>query len=69
MSPWKQTLEKLNSNNVKVSYNCLPNFANMIKSHKNRVLSEKKTQDQPRCNCQQKDTYPLERHCLGKELI
>ena len=37
-----------NRNNVKVSYSCLPNFANMIKSHNNRVLSEEKTQDQPK---------------------
>ena len=40
-----------NRNNVKVSYSCLPNFANMIKSHNNRILSEEKTQDQRKCNC------------------
>ena len=53
----------------KVSYSCLPNFANMIKSHNNRILSKEKTQDQPKCNCRQKDTCPLEGHCLDKELI
>ena len=58
-----------NRNNVKVSYSCLPNFANMIKSLNNRILSEEKTQDQPKCNCWQKDTCPLEGHCLDKELI
>ena len=58
-----------NRNNVKVSYSCLPNFANIIKSHNNRILSEEKTQDQPKCNCWQKDTCPLEGHCLDKELI
>ena len=58
-----------NRNNVKVSYSCLPNFANIIKSHNNRILSEEKTQDQPKCNCRQKDTCPLEGHCLDKELI
>ena len=40
-----------------------------IKSHNNRILSEEKTQDQPKCNCRQKDTCPLEGHCLDKELI
>ena len=40
-----------NRNNVKVSYSCLLNFANIIKSHNNRILSEEKTQDQPKCNC------------------
>ena len=58
-----------NRNNVKVSYSCLPNFANMINSHNNRILSEEKTQDQPKCNCRQKDTCPLKQHCLDKELI
>ena len=58
-----------NRNNVKVSYSCLPNFANITKLHNNRILSEEKTQDQPKCNCKQKDTCPLEGHCLDKELI
>ena len=57
-----------NRNNVKVSCSCLPNFANMIKSHNNRILSEQKTQDQPKCNCRQKDACPLEGDCLDKEL-
>ena len=58
-----------NRSNIKVSYNCLPNFANMIKSHNNRILSEEKTQDQQKCNCWQKDTSTLEKNCLDKELI
>ena len=58
-----------NRNNVKVSSSCLPTFGNMIKSHNNRILSEKKTEDQPKCNCRQKDTFPLEEHCLDKEWI
>ena len=41
----------------------------MIKSHNSRILSEEETQDQPKCNCRQKDTCPLEGHCLDKELI
>ena len=41
----------------------------MIKSHNSRILSEVKTQDQPKCNCRQKDTLPLEEDCLDKELI
>ena len=41
----------------------------MIKSLNNRILSEEKTQDQPKCNCRQKDSCPLEGHCLDKELI
>ena len=59
----------INRDNVKVSYSCLPNFAYMLKSHNSRILSEEKTQEQPKCNCRQKDTCPLEGHCLDKELI
>ena len=58
-----------NRNKVIVSYSCLLNFANMIKSHNNRILSKEKTQDHPKCNCQQKNTWPPEGHCLDKELI
>ena len=58
-----------NRNNVKVSYSCLPNFANMIKLHNNRTLSEEKTLDQPKYNCRQEDTCLLQGHCLDKELV
>ena len=43
-----------NRDNVKVSYSCLPNFFNMIKLQNNRILSEEKSQDQPKFNCRQK---------------
>ena len=56
-------------NRNKVSYSCLPNFANIIKSHNNRTLSEEKTQDQPKCNCRQKDTCLLEGHSLDSKPI
>ena len=49
-----------NRNTVRVSYSCLPNFVNMIKLLNNRILLQEKTQDQLKCNCQQKDTCPLE---------
>ena len=58
-----------NINNVKVSDSCLRNFSNMMKSHKNRILSEEKTQDQPKRNCRQKDICHLEGNCLDQELI
>ena len=58
-----------NRNKVKASYSCLPNFANMIKSLNNRILSQEKTQDQPKCNCRYERYFPLEGHCLDKELI
>ena len=39
-----------NKNNVKVSYSCLPDLANMIKSRNNKILSEKTVHGQPKCN-------------------
>ena len=57
-----------NKNNVKVSYSCLPNFANMIKPH-NRILSEKTAQGQPKCNCWQKNTCIPEGNCIDNEPI
>ena len=30
---------------------------------------QEKTQDQPKCNCRQEDSCPLEGNCLAKELI
>ena len=56
-----------NRSNVKVSYSCLPNFANMIKSHNNRILFEEKTQHQPNVIADRK-ILVLEGNCLDKEL-
>ena len=68
--PKTNKFQKLfNRNNDKVSYSCLPNFTNMIKSHNNRILFDEKTQDQPKCNCRQKDSCPLAGDCLDKALI
>ena len=41
----------------------------MIKLHNNRIQFEEKTQDQSKYDSQQKNTCPLEGHCLDKELI
>ena len=41
----------------------------MIKAQNNKILSEGKPQDQPKCNCQQKHACPIEGNCLDKELV
>ena len=67
--PKTNKLHKIfNGNNVRVSNSCLPSFASMIKSLNNRTLSKETAQGQPKCNCRQKDTSPLEGICLHKEL-
>ena len=44
----------INRSNVKVSCSCLPNFANVIKSYNNRILSEEKTKDQHNVTAERK---------------
>ena len=41
----------------------------MMKYHNNIMFSEENSLDQPKRNCRQKDTCPLEGNCLDKELI
>ena len=41
----------------------------MIKAQNNKILSEGKPQDQPKCNCRQKHACPIEGNCLDKELV
>ena len=56
----------LKRNNIEVSYSCLPVFANTIKKS---TTTESYLKRQPKTNCWQKDTCPLEGNCLDKELI
>ena len=63
----EQVPQNIQQKQCKVSYSGLLNFANMTTLHNNRILCEGKTQDQPKCNCRQKDTCPLEGNCLDKE--
>ena len=56
--------------NVKVSFSCLPNFgvSLIIKSRNNRILSEKKIQDQPKCSLP-RERYLSSRCTLFKQGI
>ena len=45
---------------------CLSNFASIIKSHNNRILSEGTIQGNPKQGYRRKATCPLERSCLDK---
>ena len=57
-----------NKNNIRVSCSCLPNFANMIKAHNKRILSEEKTQDQPKWNCKHRNFFKYESKVNSTEL-
>lgn len=61
-----------NRNNVKVSYSCMPNVENIIKSHNKKLLQEHQQQEDtsPRlCNCRSKDQCPLGGKCLTDSLV
>ena len=59
-----------NKNNVKVSYSCNQNMANIIRKHNNKVLNTDpdKTQSNT-CNCRKNDQCPLENNCLSPSIV
>lgn len=62
----------LNSNNIKVSYSCMPNMAAKISSHNKRTLKnyEQQPSSTPKtCNCRKKDECPLDGKCLSQAVI
>ena len=68
--PKKYRLHKLfNRNNLKVSYSCLPNVANIISSHNKIVLTGKTPALSKTCNCRRKESCSLNGNCLEKQVI
>ena len=67
--PKKHRLHKIfNRNNVKVRYSCMPSFQSNVKSHNNKILG-KKSSDEKRCNCRDKEKCPLQGNCLIDSVI
>ena len=57
----------LNRNNVKISYNFLPNFKSVINSHNKNMLTE---QEKPSpCNCSDKTSCSFNGSCPHKILV
>ena len=68
--PKNHKLHKVfNRNNVKVSYSCLPNIGSTIQAHNKMILSNKKADRAPMCNCRQKDSCPLDGKCLDRNIV
>jgi hypothetical protein len=69
--PKNHKLHKIfNRNNVKVSYSCMPNIGNIIKSHNQQILHENdQSKQQQICNCREKDKCPLQGNCLTRSLV
>ena len=69
--PKSHKLHKIfNRNNLKVSYSCTTNMANIIKSHNLKILNENdEASDKKKCNCRSKNLCPLDGACLTKNII
>ena len=57
-----------NNNNVKLSYSCMLNMANLISKHNKSVLKRKTNSSNttPLCNCRVKASCPLKGKCGEK---
>ena len=60
-----------NSNNVKVSYGCMPNVGAAINSHNKTILNEKRPLERGGCNCQRRyrDNCPQNGECLTENVL
>ena len=68
--PKSHKLHKIfNRNNLKVSYSCTTNMANIIKSHNQKILNESNETSEKKCNCRNKNLCPLDGACLTSNII
>ena len=60
-----------NKRNVKLSYSCMPNMANLISKHNKTVVKRKTnfSSTTPPCNCRVKASRPLKKKCREKCII
>ena len=61
----------INRKTVKLSYSCTPNMYAIISAHNRKVLSEKRVDDDVRCNCQpaNKPSCPVPGKCCSNKVI
>ena len=60
-----------NRKTIKLSYSCMGNVGNIIKSHNKKVLQESSPQDEAirKCNCRKTSECPLDGKCLTANVI
>ena len=62
-----------NSNTIKLSYSCMPNIGNTIRSHNKKVAenhdNETNKKDIKRCSCKSTSTCPLNGNCLQTSIV
>ena len=69
--PEHQLHKLLNRSTVKVSYSCMQNVGQIIKSHNQTVEQKSNPQEPPKsnCNCRKGSTCPLNGNCLEHGVI
>ena len=62
----------INKNTVKVSYSCMKNIENILKSHNKELLHQHQNSETKvirQCNCRSKNSCPLNGKCLTESLV
>ena len=68
--PYRHPLHKIfNRYSVKVSYCCMPNMGNIIKSHNKAILKNKSEQTEKPCSCRVAENCPLNGKCEVKNIV
>ena len=60
---------RLNRNNVKISYSCLPNIKSIINAHNRKILYPSPTNGRRTCNCINISQCPLQKRCLSNNIL
>ena len=58
-----------NKNNMKVSYGCMDNMAQVIKRHNNKILYNNHPRNEEACHCRNQNECPLMGSCGKKSLV
>ena len=58
-----------NKNNVKVSYSCMDNIESKIKNHNRKILYGNEEKREKECNCQNKESCPLDGDCRTENVV
>lgn len=58
-----------NRNTLKLSYSCTSNMENFVKQHNSHILKSESSTNSPLCNCRNKESCPLNEHCLSSCIV
>ena len=58
-----------NRNTIKISYSCMSNMKSKISTHNKKILNKPVNRHARKCNCINKNTCPLNRICLPKNIL